>query len=147
MKWNICCDLKVVNILQGIIKKGGYPKYFCFLCNWNSRYTGNQYQRKDWEARTPELNKQLPLRNEPMIKDLDDILLPPLHIKLGIAGKFVAVVVKDIGDAYDCLKSIFPKLSDAKIKKGDYLCLYLNIVIYNFFHFDIFALPFSMDQI
>lgn len=140
-KWKICCDLKVVNIIQGIILKGGFPKYFCFLCNWDSRYTENQYQCKDWEARTPELEKQLKLRNEPLIKDVDDILLPSLHMKLGIAGKFVEVVVKDIDDAYDCLKSIFPKLSEAKIRKGTYRCLYLNIVISKFVHFDIFALP------
>ena len=53
-----------------------------------------------------------------MINDLDDILLPPLHMKLGIAGRFVEVVVKKGNGAFDCLKSIFPKLSDAKIKKG-----------------------------
>lgn len=140
-KWKICCDLKVVNILQGIIEKGGYPKYFCFLCNWDSRYKGNQYQCKDWKGRTPELNKQLKLRNEPMIKDLDDILLPPLHMKLGIAGKFVEVVVKKVNGAFDCLKSIFPKLSDEKIKNGTYRTLYFNIVISKFVNFFTFALP------
>lgn len=33
-KWKICCDLKVVNMLQGL--KKGYPKYFCYLCCWNT---------------------------------------------------------------------------------------------------------------
>ena len=70
-----------------------------------------------------------------MIKDLDDILLPPLHMKLGIAGKFVEVVVKKVNGAFDCLKSIFPKLSDDKIKNGTYRTLYLNIVISKFVHF------------
>lgn len=119
-KWKICCDLKVVNILQGVIEKGGYPKYFCFLCNWDSRYKGNQYKCKHWIPRTPENQQSLRLRNEPIIPDSTDILLPPLHTKLGICGKFVEVVVKDVDGAFECLKTIFPKLSNDKIKAGAY---------------------------
>lgn len=51
-KWKVCCDLRVINILQDVIDKGGFPKYFCFLCNWDSRYKGNQYHCRDWILRT-----------------------------------------------------------------------------------------------
>lgn len=43
-KWNICCDLKVVNILQGL--KKGYPTYLCFLCCWKTREQVDHYTHK-----------------------------------------------------------------------------------------------------
>lgn len=122
--WRICCDLKVINILQGIITKGGFPKYFCFLCNWDSRFKGDQYSCKDWIKRHPENARKLKLQNEPLIQNVDNILLPPLHIKLGIAKKFVEVAVRDNTGTFECLKGIFPKLSDVKIRAGKvfYFC-------------------------
>jgi hypothetical protein len=33
--WNICGNLKVIALLLGL--QLGYTKYFCFLCEWNSR--------------------------------------------------------------------------------------------------------------
>lgn len=48
-KWRICCDLKVVAMLCGM--QGGYTKNMCFLCNWNTRYKGNQYQTHTWTDR------------------------------------------------------------------------------------------------
>ena len=85
-KWKICCDLKVINILQGIIDKGGFPKFFCFLCNWDSRSPLNQFQCNSWRPRgsVEEQMKQHRLKNAHLIDNTQDILLPPLHIKLGI---------------------------------------------------------------
>lgn len=123
-KWKICCDLKVVNILQGVIAKGGFPKFFCFLCNWDSRSKIDHYQCHDWIRRTPENEKKLNLCNEPLIRNIDDILLPPLHIKLGIASKFIQVAVEDAEEVYGCLQDIFPKLSTDKIKKGIFIYLH-----------------------
>lgn len=119
-KWKICCDLKVINILQGIIDKGGFPKFFCFLCNWDSRSPLNQYQCNSWRPRgsVEEQMKQHKLRNAPLIDNTQDILLPPLHIKLGIVKKFIEVAVVNCPNAFDYLKSVFPKRSDDKIKKG-----------------------------
>lgn len=137
-KWKICCDLKVINILQGIIEKGGFPKYFCFicfLCNWDSRYKViNQYDCIHWEPRTDENRAGLREHNEPLIKDVTEILLPPLHTKLGICGKLIEVVVKDVDGAFDCLKDIFPRLSDDKITKGKNYSLlkYFHICIWSF---------------
>lgn len=118
-KWKICCDLKVVNILQGVISNGGYPKYFCFICNWDSRSKLDQYKSKHWIKRSSESEKQLKLMNTPLIKNIDDILLPPLHIKLGITKKFIEVAVKNNDDFFVCLKTIFPKLSNDKIRNGN----------------------------
>lgn len=48
-KWRICCDLKVVAMLSGM--QGGYTKYMCFLCDWDSRFKGDQYGKNDWKDR------------------------------------------------------------------------------------------------
>jgi len=105
---------------SGIILKGGFPNYFCFLCDWDSRYPGNQYTCTKWKRRNAENEKALRLRNEPLIKQTRDILLPPLHIKLGIASKFVKTAAENSREVFECLKTIFPRLSDAKITAGKF---------------------------
>ena len=53
-----------------------------------------------------------------MIKK-DKIILPPLHIKLGLFKNFVKVLhKKDNSNAFAQLKTIFPNLSDAKLTEG-----------------------------
>ena len=47
--WIICVDLKMVDFLLG--QQGGYTKYSCFLCLWDSRNDGQHWQRKHWLAR------------------------------------------------------------------------------------------------
>lgn len=39
--WNICADLKVVAMLTGL--QGGYTKFCCFLCEWDSRAIDKHY--------------------------------------------------------------------------------------------------------
>lgn len=39
--WKICSDLKVVGMLCGM--QGGYTKYCCFLCLWDSRAREHHY--------------------------------------------------------------------------------------------------------
>lgn len=116
--WKICCDLKVVNILQGI--KGGWPKHYCFICCWDTRAKVDHYSHT-WEKRESGVKDvALGMTAEPLINDVNKILLPPLHIKLGITKKFVETIVRNNEAAFDCLKAIFPKLSDQKIKAGNY---------------------------
>lgn len=65
--WKVCCDLKVVNILQGIIDKGGYPKYFCYKCEFDSRLkTVEQFKKRDWKPRDLHDQKHLRIVNEPI---------------------------------------------------------------------------------
>lgn len=119
-EWRICCDLKVVALLVGL--QGGYTKHMCFLCNWDSRYEyadkRQQYKKKDWEQRPPfptigKLNQI----NEPLVES-NKILLPYLHIKLGIVKSFIKTIVTR-PEVFQCLKKIFPGLSDDKIKSGN----------------------------
>ncbi|GBP12549.1 E3 ubiquitin-protein ligase SH3RF1 [Eumeta japonica] len=40
-KWKVCGDLKVIGMLVGL--QGGYTKYCCFLCLWDSRAKQHHY--------------------------------------------------------------------------------------------------------
>lgn len=52
--WQISCDFKVMAILCRL--KGGYAKYMCFKCLWDSRYDATkQYDKKDWPRREVKL--------------------------------------------------------------------------------------------
>ena len=54
--------------------------------------------------------------NEPLVSS-DAIILPPLHIKLGLFKNFVKAMDKN-GAGFLYLKEKFPRVSDAKIKEG-----------------------------
>ena len=43
--------------------------------------------------------------------------MPPLHIKLGIVKNCIKAIVKQPKNL-DCLKNIFPRISEAKLKEG-----------------------------
>ena len=44
-------------------------------------------------------------------------MLPPLHIKLGLAKQFVKALDVE-NEAFKEIRQMFPKLSDAKVKEG-----------------------------
>lgn len=123
--WRICCDLKVVGMLAGL--QEGWVKYPCFLCDWDSRHYGigadrtKQYKDKTWVPRDQSEQKgNLNQIREPLVKR-GDILIPPLHVKLGIVKSFVRTVAKK-DKVLDCLKQIFPSphMSLSKLKAGKY---------------------------
>ncbi|KAL4721288.1 hypothetical protein ACJJTC_014295 [Scirpophaga incertulas] len=111
--WAICADLKVVALLLGL--QTGYTKYCCFLCEWDSRARAEHYVRKTWPLRTSYDPGQKYVKNYPLV-DPKKVLLPPLHIKLGLIKNFVKAMHKD-GSGFKFLKEKFPALSDAKLKE------------------------------
>lgn len=117
-KWKICGDMKVINIMQGL--KPGYPTYFCYLCCWNTRAKKIDHYTHKWPKRTGRKNKKVGLINKPIVKNTDNILLPPLHLKLGIVQKFIATVIAKNDKVFDIIKSIFPKLGKTKIENGKF---------------------------
>lgn len=112
-KWRICADLKVVAMLTGL--QGGYTKFCCFLCEWDSRKRGDHYVVKKWPERKEKVGEKN-IANPPLV-DKNQIILPPLHIKLGLMKNFVKAMDKE-GEGFMYLKQKFPHLSDAKIKEG-----------------------------
>lgn len=114
-KWVICGDLKVSGMLLG--QQGGFTKFPCFLCEWDSRARDKHWTTKEWPSRkdlTPGAKNIVHIS----LVDPQKILLPPLHIKLGIMKQFVKALSKSGGPCFQYLFSKFPALSDAKIKEG-----------------------------
>lgn len=114
--WKICADLKVISLLRGL--QTGYTKNMCYLCIWDTRYNGNQYQKSDWPARGASVLHQANVMYQPLVP-VDKVLLPPLHIKLGIVKNFIKALRKKGNErAMQRLTQIFPRLSQGKIKEG-----------------------------
>lgn len=113
-QWQICCDLKVVAILCGL--QGGYTKYCCFLCLWDSRADSLHYKQKKWPERVSSVLGQANVKYEPLVHR-NNIILPPLHIKLGLIKNFIKKLDNN-GAAFAYLRSLFKNLSHAKIKEG-----------------------------
>ncbi len=51
------------------------------------------------------------------LADPKKILLPPLHVKLGLMKKMVKALNKN-GDGFRYLEAKFPRISEAKLKAG-----------------------------
>lgn len=116
--WKICADLKVVALLSGL--QTGYTKNMCFMCLWNSRYKDtSQYQKRDWAMRKVHAVGVNNILHENLVP-IEKILLPPLHIKLGIVKNFIkALITRQNEQAFNQLQYIFPRLSKNKIKEGN----------------------------
>ena len=115
--WKICVDFKMINFLLGQHQQSGYTKYPCFTCLWDSRSEENHYILKNWPPRT-EMNpdRKFNILHEPLV-DRDRIILPPLHIKLGLIKQFVRALDQES----ECFKYICrssPQLSIEKLRAG-----------------------------
>jgi hypothetical protein len=60
------------------------------LSLWDSQDTGNYYLVKDWPKQEFAVGKYN-LKFTPLL-NLDTVILPPLHIKLGLTKTFVKVL-------------------------------------------------------
>jgi hypothetical protein len=60
-----------------------------------------------------------------LLFDKDNILLPPLHIKLGLMKNFINTMNKH-GEGFEYLRKKFLKLSDAKLKEGIFVGQQIN---------------------
>ena len=84
--WKICGDLKVVSLLLGL--QLGYTKHMCFLCLWDSRQDNSHYAVKVWPPRQSSQIGKHNVQHQPLVS-CAHVLLPPLHIKLGLIKNFV----------------------------------------------------------
>lgn len=114
-QWQVCCDLKVVGLLKGL--KRGFSKHQCFLCTWEGRKRELHYTNYQWNSRTTFQIGIDSIDHIPLIPS-SKIILPPLHIKLGMIRNFLVKLDKN-GAAFKELAKIFPKLSTAKISAGN----------------------------
>lgn len=106
LNFPIVADLKVVNFLLGL--PGGYAKHPCFYCMFDSRNSLQDFDINHvWPARCSRSEEQVPRAN---------IVLPFLHIKLGLFQKFVKTLSKE-GSCYEYLLTNSHKSQD-KVANG-----------------------------
>lgn len=116
-QWQLCGDLKIVAILSGL--QQGFTKYSCFLCEWDSRARDLHYVKKHWPSRVSFQPGTKNVKYVPLVSSCK-ILLPPLHIKLGLMKQFVKTMNRD-EPAFQYLTTKFSRLSEAKIKEGVFI--------------------------
>jgi hypothetical protein len=111
--WLICDDLKVLWMLLG--QQPGYTKFPCFLCEWNSRARSQHWKQKQCPSRVSLMLGAKNIAWESLV-DPQKVLLPLIHIKLGLMKQFVKALQRDRNCfKYRCSK--FPDLSEAKHKE------------------------------
>ena len=97
-------------------QQSGYTKFPCFLCLWDSRARGSHWIQKDWPQRNAFVVGQHNVLKTPLVEP-KKIILPPLHIKLGLMKRFVKALDQD-GDCFKYLNIKFPAITSEKIKAG-----------------------------
>ena len=113
--WKICSDLKVISLLLGL--QLGYTKHMGFSCLWDSRQDNSHYAVKVWPPRQSFQIVKHNVQHQPLVSSAH-VLLPPLHIKLGLLKNFVKAMDRD-GDGFKFLKDFFgAEKTDAKLKAG-----------------------------
>lgn len=112
--WTVCGDLKIICMLLG--QQKGYTKMPCFLCEWDSRATSQHWQNQNWP---PRLNLKPGSKNivATSLVDRSLILLPTLHIKLGLFKQFVKALDKE-GGCFEYIRKKFPTASSEKVTEG-----------------------------
>lgn len=113
-EWTICGDLKILSMLLG--QQGGYTKFPCFLCEWDSRARGEHWTRREWPSRQELIVGSKNVIRKPLVSR-DKILLPPLHIKLGLMKQFVKALDKK-GACFQHITTVFPKVTSEKLTAG-----------------------------
>ena len=112
--WKICVDFKVLNMILG--QQSGFTKYPCFMCEWDSRDKINYWIKCDGPLRESFIPG---FRNilHPALVDRSNVILSPLHIKLGLMKEFVKALNKE-GSCFEYIQEKFPNLSAEKVKEG-----------------------------
>ena len=112
-QWLVCGDFKMISFLQGL--QGGYTKYSCYLCLWDSRNYKDHYKISNWPPRCQNEVGSYNIHHENLVP-ADNILMPTLHIKLGVFKQFIKAC--NGGRAIEYLEDMFPKMTKIKIING-----------------------------
>ena len=69
--WMVSGDFKML----GLGLQGGYTKYSCFLCSWNSRADGEHYEKIQWPLREELIPGRYNVIKEPLVSREKFLLL------------------------------------------------------------------------
>ncbi|XP_076043843.1 uncharacterized protein LOC143026937 [Oratosquilla oratoria] len=114
-RWKICGDLKVIGMLMGM--QSGFTKYCYFLCLWDSRATAKHYVQSEWPLRKSYEPGVSSVQSKPLVNP-ENVLLPPLHIKLGLMKQFVKTLARKNSESFEYVKAKFTKIIEVKLKEG-----------------------------
>lgn len=117
--WKVILDFKLINIISGM--GPAQSKFPCFLCLWDKNTKEDKYTTIHWQERPPFStynNKKFSSFNPPLVA-ISNILMPPLHIKLGLVNKLFSKVYQINEPARELLRKI-TGISEAKVKLGVY---------------------------
>lgn len=122
-QWDVSGDFKVIALIMGL--QLGRTKNACFICTWISTAKILHYQAT-WEHRTLYEIGAMNVVHTNLVQK-EKILLPPLHIKLGLVTQFLKCL-NTTQEAFQYLSILFPKLSAAKLKAGNskFLLMYFE---------------------
>ena len=98
-----------------------YNKHPCFLCLWDSRAKEHHWLKKDWPVRENMLIGKSNVINKPLVSR-ERIILPPLHIKLGLMKQFVKALQLD-GPTFTYLVNIMSGISIENWKQVYFMVL------------------------
>ena len=112
-QWLVSADFKLIAVFMGL--QGGYTQHPCYICLWRSREK-NQYAEHYWAQRTEYEIGQNNVNATPLV-EREKVLVPPLHIRLGLFKNFIKSLDTD-SVAFAHLRAIFPRLSNAKLQAG-----------------------------
>jgi len=96
-------------------QQSGVTKFPCFLCEWNSMARDQHWMRKTWPPRINLTPGQMNIQ-WPNLVESTNVMLPPLHINLGLMKQFEKALTKD-GQCFQYLSTKFPHLSAAKKRR------------------------------
>lgn len=116
-KWKVIADLKLLNVMCGIGSASSTNP--CLLCNWRGTYRGNKRHQQYHQNCQPRTEFNIgfdSVINKPLV-DLEDVLLPPLHIKIGLVAQFIKALSPD-GFGFKFIANILNYKSKAKLEAG-----------------------------
>ena len=85
--------------------QGGYIKYGCILCDWiaTTEIPIKKKKKKIWPQRKWKVGEKI---YRMILVVNEDVLLPPLHIKLGLIKQFVMTMNPSGRGVYVCFKIV-----------------------------------------
>ena len=84
--WKVIGDFKMVTFLMTF--QGDITKFPCYQCNWDSRSTALHYKKRNWPLMSRYDVGAYNLKQTPLVEP-KKVLMPSLHIKLGLMKQFV----------------------------------------------------------
>ena len=96
------------------VLQGGFTKYYCYFCLWDSSDTVVHYLKRDWPQLTKFSVGKNSFKLEPLL-DQRKVMFPPIFLKLDLMKQFVTALNKE-SPVFKHLQDFFPNLSAVKVE-------------------------------